>query len=63
MRRTEWLQETRMRRFEQPYEGWNDGRLTQAHGGGQAFILHFSPIGLSRISETHAPRGFAKGVK
>ena len=29
MRWTEWLQETRLRRFEQAYEGWTEKRLTQ----------------------------------
>ena len=29
MRRTEWLQETRLMRFEQAYEGWTEKRLTQ----------------------------------
>jgi hypothetical protein len=29
MRRTELLQETRKKRFEEAYEGWNAGRLTQ----------------------------------
>ncbi len=29
MRRTEWLQETRMARFEEAYEGWTESRLTQ----------------------------------
>ena len=30
MRRTEVLQENRKMRFEEAYEGWNEGRLTQA---------------------------------
>ena len=30
MRRTEVLQEIRKMRFEEAYEGWNEGRLTQA---------------------------------
>jgi hypothetical protein len=30
MRPTELLQEIRMMRFEEAYEGWNEGRLTQA---------------------------------
>lgn len=30
MRRTEVLQEIRKMRFEEAYEGWNKGRLTQA---------------------------------
>ena len=30
MRRTELLQEIRKMRFEEAYEGWEDGRLTQA---------------------------------
>ena len=30
MRRTEVLQEIRKMRFEEAYEGWNAGRLTQA---------------------------------
>ncbi len=29
MRRTEWLQETRMARFEEAYCGWTERRLTQ----------------------------------
>ena len=29
MRWTEWLQETRLMRFEQAYEGWTEKRLTQ----------------------------------
>jgi hypothetical protein len=29
MNRTNWLQETRMRRFEETYDGWQNGRLTQ----------------------------------
>jgi len=29
MRRTEWLQETRRMRFEESYEGWQEGKLTQ----------------------------------
>ena len=29
MRRTEWLQETRLMRFEETYEGWTESRLTQ----------------------------------
>ena len=29
MRRTEWLQETRLMRFEEAYEGWTGSRLTQ----------------------------------
>ncbi len=29
MRRTEWLQETRMRRFEETYEGWQKGQISQ----------------------------------
>lgn len=29
MRRTEWLQETRLMRFEDAYTGWRSGRLTQ----------------------------------
>ncbi|MGH8702016.1 MAG: ISNCY family transposase [Burkholderiales bacterium] len=29
MRRTEWLQETRKMRFEQAFEDWNEGRLSQ----------------------------------
>ncbi|TSE32486.1 hypothetical protein [Tepidimonas charontis] len=29
MKRTEWLQETRKMRFEEAYEGWQAGRLTQ----------------------------------
>ena len=30
MRRTELLQEIRKMRFQEAYEGWNAGRLTQA---------------------------------
>ena len=30
MKRTELLQEIRKMRFEEAYEGWNKGRLTQA---------------------------------
>jgi hypothetical protein len=30
--RARWLQETRMMRFEEAYEGWNAKRLTQALG-------------------------------
>ena len=30
MRRTELIQEIRKMRFEEAYEGWNEGRLTQA---------------------------------
>ena len=29
MRRTEWLQETRMTRFEEAFVGWTESRLTQ----------------------------------
>ena len=29
MRRTEWLQETRMMRFEEAFGGWTEKRLTQ----------------------------------
>ena len=29
MRRTEWLQETRLMRFEDAYEGWTEKRLAQ----------------------------------
>ena len=29
MKRTEWLQETRKKRFEEAYGGWQQGRLTQ----------------------------------
>ena len=29
MRRTAWLQETRMARFEEAYEGWTERQLTQ----------------------------------
>lgn len=29
MRRTEWLQETRLMRFEETYRGWTESRLTQ----------------------------------
>ena len=29
MRRAEWLQETRLMRFEDAYTGWTDSRLTQ----------------------------------
>ena len=29
MRRTEWLQETRLMRFEEAYGGWTESRLTQ----------------------------------
>lgn len=29
MKRTEWLQETRKMRFEEAYQGWQSGRLTQ----------------------------------
>jgi len=29
MKRTEWLQETRLMRFEEAYEGWTESRLTQ----------------------------------
>jgi hypothetical protein len=29
MNRTRWLQETQMRRFEQSYDGWQSGRLSQ----------------------------------
>ena len=29
MKRTKWLQETRMRRFEEAFGGWTDKRLTQ----------------------------------
>ena len=29
MRRTEWLQETRMTRFEEAFFGWTESRLTQ----------------------------------
>ena len=29
MRRTEWLQETRMMRFEEAFFGWTESRLTQ----------------------------------
>ena len=29
MRRTEWLQETRMKRFEEAFSGWTEKRLTQ----------------------------------
>lgn len=28
MRRTEWLQEIRKMRFDEDYEGWQEGRLT-----------------------------------
>ena len=31
MRRTELLQEIRKMRFEEAYEGWNAGRLTQVY--------------------------------
>ncbi len=30
MKRTEWLQETKKMRFEEAYEGWRSGGLTQA---------------------------------
>jgi len=33
MRRTEWLQETRMRRFQEAYDGWAERRLTQDEAG------------------------------
>lgn len=33
MRRTEWLQETRMRRFQEAYDGWTERRLTQEEAG------------------------------
>lgn len=33
MRPTELLQEIRKMRFEEAYEGWNEGRLTQAEAG------------------------------
>ncbi len=29
MRRTEWLQETRLMRFEEAYRGWTESHLTQ----------------------------------
>ena len=29
MRRTEWLQETRLMRFEEVYGGWTESRLSQ----------------------------------
>ena len=29
MRRTQWLQETRLMRFEEAYEGWTQSRFTQ----------------------------------
>jgi len=29
MKRTQWLQETRMMRFEEAYFGWGEDRLTQ----------------------------------
>ena len=29
MRRTEWLQEIRMTRFEEAFWGWTESRLTQ----------------------------------
>jgi hypothetical protein len=33
MKRTEWLQETRKMRFEEAYEGYRDGGLTQSEAG------------------------------
>ena len=33
MRRTEWLQETRMRRFQEAYDRWSERRLTQEEAG------------------------------
>jgi len=34
MRRTELLQEVRMMRFEEAYEGWQKRRLTQSEAAG-----------------------------
>ena len=33
MRRTAWLQETRMARFEEAFFGWTESRLTQEEAG------------------------------
>ena len=46
MRRTEWLQQTRLMRFEDVYEGWTEKRLTQEEAAqllSGCMPLHFSP--------------------
>ena len=42
MRRTELLQETRLMRFEEAYDGWQDKRLTQEQSAQAAMAYGFA---------------------
>lgn len=56
MRRTEWLQETRIMRFEQAYNGWKQSRMTQEEA---ACLLGVS----SRTFRRHINRYEEKGLE
>ena len=54
MRRTEWLQETRLMRFEEAYEGWTESRLTQEEA---ALLLGVCPRTFRRYIDRYEDEG------
>ena len=69
MRRTELLQEIRKMRFEEAYEGWNAGRLTQAEAAGilrmcersfRRYLVRYEAEGLDGLIDR---RLWIKGVR
>ncbi len=65
MRRTEWLQETRLMRFEEAYRGWTESHLTQEAAAlllgvcartFRRYIDQYKDEGLERVSSTNAYR-------
>lgn len=54
MRRTEWLQETRLMRFEEAYEGWTGSRLTQEEA---AQLLGVCPRTFRRYIDRYEEEG------
>jgi len=55
MRRTEWLQETRLMRFEEAYDGWHTRRLTQQEA---ARLLGVCDRTFRRYVERYEDEGF-----
>ena len=61
MRRTAWLQETRLMRVEDAYEGWTEKRLTQIDAAQllgvcpRTFRRTFNPSAGSGTTDTRQP--------
>jgi transposase len=65
MNRTQWLQETRMMRFEEAYFGWSESRLTQEEAARllgvhertfQRYINRYHEEGLEGLLDKRLPQ-------